>query len=112
MKVTKEQIKEMNELYSKGKTQTEIAGIFEMSQSLVSYWVNPKSRKKHIKRASEWFKNLSEKKRKELRDKNREERREYRRVYFSKKYKEDLEHREKMKKWSRDYQRKKRGVGK
>ena len=92
MKLTKEQIIEMNELKSKGKTFLEIAKVFNVSISCVQYHTDLKFKELAKNNSKEVYRNLPIEKRKELAKKHLG----YQRVYQSKRYHSDELFRKKM----------------
>jgi len=98
MRITKEQIKQMNKLKEKGLSMKEIAKKMKLVYSTVQYHLSSKQKENAKKRAREYSKNNWKN-----RDKNKAKK--YQKYYQSKKYNEDEEFREKVKKRNRDYQR-------
>ena len=81
-RLTKEQIKEIKELYSNGKNSYELAIQFNVSQPTIMYWVNDKVRNKVDSRTRKWFKDLNLEQRRKIYKK----RKEYFRVYMYNRY--------------------------
>lgn len=99
---TKEQIDEMKELQSQGKTQEEIASILKTNQGMVSYYLTNGARKKRIDSARSRFLKLTPKQRKKVYD----SRKEYTKNYKRKKYQTDEKYREIQKKRARECNKK------
>ena len=102
MKITQEQIEKIKKLREEGKSQKEISEILNIPKSTVQYWFSEEIRKRKIKRGIEWYKNLSEEKKKEL----NERRKGYRRNYYKNKYHNDEEYRKKRIEWSKNWKKK------
>lgn len=101
MKLTKEQIKQILELRKRDKTYKEIAKIMGLNVSTVRYWLDDSYKDSKIKKSQKWYQNLSEEKKKEY----NESQKEYRRDYYSKRYKTDSKFREYMIKKQTEYQK-------
>jgi hypothetical protein len=101
-KLTKLQIKEIQELYKQGKNTYELAKEFNISQNSIVYWVS--NRDKQIKRSKEYVSNLT----KEQRHLRYLKRKEYQKVYFMNRYNTNPEFREKVKARAREYKRRKK----
>ena len=94
-KVTKEMKEVMQKMRVKGFTYVAISKVLNLSESTVKYHLDPDSKKKAIKRA--------------MKNEKPRDRKEYQREYRSERYDEDEEFRERIKKHSRNYWRRKRG---
>ncbi len=100
MKITKEQKEQILKLREKGLSLTKISKQLGISISLVYYHGSKEAKEKRKAHAKEW-----QKKNKNYRDKDNYK--AYQKKYHADKYKNDPEYREKIKKLSREYQRKK-----
>ncbi len=90
MKVTKEQQKQMSKLREEGKTYQELGEEFNLASSTVQYHLNEDTNTRIKIRARERSRNLT----KEQRRKINQSRKEYARVYYMRRYREDPEFRE------------------
>lgn len=99
MKTTKEQINKIKELKKKGKTMVEISKELNLPYSTVQYYFNSKYKENQLKRSKEYVK-------KHGITRNEKNYKEYQRNYHAKKYNEDPDYREKLKKLNRENQRK------
>lgn len=104
MKLTKEQVEEIIQLYEEGMSQVDLAERFGVSQPTINYWINEDGRKTKIKKVIENYNNKSEDEKRRLSRKKSE----YMRKYISKRYKSDEEFRSKWLERSRQYQIKRR----
>jgi len=102
-KLNKEQIEEIKEL-KKTKNPIEIAKLFNVSPPTIRYWTG--RREKQIKESIERIKNLS----KEEKKKRYNKQKEYQKNYHRNKYLNDETFREKAKKRSREYKRRKNAI--
>lgn len=100
-KITKEVIEKMRELKSKGYSYTQISFKLRVNTQTILYHLNEKYREKRKKSSRK----IMKKRYKKLR--GDENRKEYARNYCRKRYKNDVEFREKQKKRCLDYFRKK-----
>jgi hypothetical protein len=101
MKPTESQIEQMNEL-KKTNTSLEISKLFNIAPSLVRYYTG--RREKCIKESIERIRNLSPEQKRIRYEKSKE----YQKKYHRNKYLNDLEFREKAKKRSREWKRRKK----
>ena len=92
--------KKIQKLKEQGKTKTEISKLLEIPYSTVCYHYDEEYKKRHIEKAKERNKKHGYKR-------NEDKYREYQRNYHNKRYKTDKKYREKVKKLSREYQRRK-----
>ena len=92
MKLSKEQIKEIIILNKEGKTQSELAEEFKVCQATILYWVNAKYANEKKLKERIYYKNLPQKKKKEMYEK----RKEYNKNYHRERYKNDFEFRRKQ----------------
>lgn len=97
VKVTDEVKEVMSKLRKKGLTYKAIAKIVLLAESTVIYHLDPKYKKRAIKRMMEY-------------QKERGDRTEYMKKYMSERYNEDEEFRERIKKHSREWWRRKHGT--
>jgi Spy/CpxP family protein refolding chaperone len=91
MKLTKEQINQMNELFKEGKTYVEISKIMNINPSIVNYHLNPDQRNKQIERQRNYYNSLT----KEQKHKLYLNKKEYMSNWFKNKYHSDEEFRKK-----------------
>ena len=103
-KITKEIIEQMNKLLKEGKKLVEIALMFKLSPSTVSYHLNEEQRNKAKERARAIYKKKSKK---QIRLEN-ERKKEYRKKWFKDKYYSDENFRKKIIENSMRYKIKKR----
>jgi hypothetical protein len=99
MKLTKENINTIISLFKKGKSVRSIAEKFNLSVSTVRYHINPEVKRKIKERSTRYWKSKSEQEKKKLYLK----RVDYQRKYHAKRYKENIEFREKQKQRSKNY---------
>jgi hypothetical protein len=97
MKLTKQQITKIKELKKEGKTAKEISSILKVSLSTIQYHYDPKVKKRQLNYQKEY-----QKKNPQIRG---DEFREYQRKYSNKFY-HSAENHERLKKYHRDYQKK------
>lgn len=108
MKLTKKQINEIIELRNNGNKVEDIAIKFNTTKPTITYWTNEESRIKKKKKSIDNFRNKTFKQRQEI----YKRRLPYLTNYQRKRYNEDKEFREKMKKKSNDYYKPKKEVKK
>ena len=97
MKKITEDIKEsMKKLRKEGMTYKKIAETLGLAESTIQYHINPEYKKKQVERMVKYNKGWAGKK-------------EYQKNYRRKRYEEDSEFRERLKKHSREYWRRKNG---
>ena len=85
MKITKEQIEEMKDLFQKGFTIKLLSATYNLNHHTVRYWVDPKVRDKKKTDAKAYSKKLSKEKVKE----HNQKRKEYFKKYYMDRYDKD-----------------------
>ena len=104
MRITNEQIKEIEKLGKEGKKQSEIANSLKIKAATVWYHIDPERKKIKIDNQIDLFRNKSLKERKII----YKQRRDYMRNYMKTRYWENRSFREKMKQRARDYTKEKK----
>lgn len=105
-KLTKEQITEIKTLHESGKKQVELAKMFKVNQSVISYWLDNEDKRKLI---SQKIMEAFRKKSKEERSLIYKKRLPYLRAYYSRRYHQDQNFRNKEVERSKNYIKRKHG---
>jgi hypothetical protein len=93
MKLSQQQIQEINDLVKDGIIQVTLVKKFNVSQGTVSYWTNERYRNKRRLKAKEYFNKIPISKKKQI----YESRKEYMKNYMRNRYKLDEIFRNKQK---------------
>lgn len=107
-KITKEQVKEIREIYAEGNILIkDLAKQFNVSPNTIGYYLEENSKEKRRIKQREIYAKLSKEERREKCIKQKE----YQKEYHKKRYNSDFEFAEKQRKRSREYkERKSQGI--